>query len=84
MIPFAMGTYQGDSLGGALFTLTHFKALCSTTSLFPSCLFLSIVNDTHIIGALFIVYEHFQTELYVMGLYIKPSKCSMVAFWPAI
>jgi hypothetical protein len=23
-----MGTYQNDLLGGALFTLTHFKALC--------------------------------------------------------
>jgi hypothetical protein len=34
MIPFAMGTYQGDALGGALFTLSHFKALCS--SIFPS------------------------------------------------
>ncbi len=41
MIPFAMGTYQGDALGGALFTLSHFKALCSNIfpSIFPFYLF---------------------------------------------
>jgi hypothetical protein len=27
VIPFAMGTHQGDPLGGALFTFTHFR-LC--------------------------------------------------------
>jgi hypothetical protein len=62
MIPFAMGTHQNDPLGGALFILTHFKALRSIINIFPSCLFPSIVNDIHIIGALFIVlstYEHF-------------------------
>ncbi len=84
MIPFAMETYQGDLLGGALFTLTHFKALCSTTSIFFIYLFPCIVNDIHIIRALFIVYEHFQTKLYVIGLYIQPEKCNIVAFWHAI
>jgi hypothetical protein len=32
-IPFAMRTCQGDFLGGALFVLTHFRALRSTTNL---------------------------------------------------
>jgi hypothetical protein len=84
MIIFAMGTHQGDPLGGALF---HFEALCSTTSLYPSCLFPSIVNDIHIIRALFIIlftYEHFQIELYAIGLYIQFHKCNMVVFWCAI
>ncbi len=27
VIPFTMGTHQGDPLGGALFTLAHFKVL---------------------------------------------------------
>ncbi len=49
IIPFAMGTYQGDPLGGALFALVHFKALCSIASHFPSCLFPSITYDIHII-----------------------------------
>ncbi len=57
-----MGTHQGDPLGGALFALTHFKALYYITNHFQSCLLPSITNDTHIIGPPLIVsfaYEHF-------------------------
>jgi hypothetical protein len=53
VIPSTMGTHQGDlggRGGGALFVLTHFRALHFTTSHFPSCLFPSIVDDIHIIG----------------------------------
>jgi hypothetical protein len=50
IIPSAMGTYQGDLLRGALFALTHFKAMHSTTNQFLSCLFPSIANDNHIIS----------------------------------
>jgi hypothetical protein len=60
-IPFAMGTHQGDPLGKALFTLAHFKALCSITNHLSSYLFPSIVDDIHIIGPPSIVsstYEH--------------------------
>jgi len=49
IIPSTMGIRQGDG-GGALFALAHFKALRSIVSHFPSCLFQSIVDDTHIIG----------------------------------
>jgi hypothetical protein len=55
VIPFAMGTHQGDLLGGALFALAHLRALHSTVSHFPFCLFPSIINDTHIIGPLSII-----------------------------
>jgi hypothetical protein len=55
VIPFAMGTHQGDLLKGALFALIHLRALHFTISHFLSCLFPSIVNDTHIIGPLSIV-----------------------------
>jgi hypothetical protein len=48
IIPFAMGTHQGDPLGRALFLLAHFKVLCSIVIHFPSCLFPSIINDIHI------------------------------------
>jgi hypothetical protein len=41
-----MGTYQGDPLGGALFILTHFKALHSTSSHFHFNLFPFIIDDT--------------------------------------
>jgi hypothetical protein len=45
-----IGTRQGNSLGGAFFTLTHFKALHSIANHFLSCLFLFITDDIHIIG----------------------------------
>jgi hypothetical protein len=57
-----MGTRQGDPLGGALFALAHFKALCSIVSRLLFCMFPSIVDDIHITGPLSIVsfaYEHF-------------------------
>ncbi len=82
IIPSTMGTRQGDPLGAALFVLAHFKALCSTANHFPSCLFPSIVNNTHIIYPPLIVssaYEHFQTKLHVIGLSIQPHKCIA---WP--
>jgi hypothetical protein len=62
VIPFVMGTRKGDPLGRALFALTHFRALHSIASHFPSCLFPSIVNDIHIITPPSIIsftYEHF-------------------------
>jgi len=62
VIPSTMGTRQGDSLGGALFALTHFRALHSIVSHFPSYLFSSIANDIHIMPPPSIVlsaYEHF-------------------------
>ncbi len=78
IIPSIMRTYQGDPLGGALFALAHFKALCSIINHFPSYLFPSIVNDTHIISPLSVVsyvYEHFQTELCALGFFIQFQKC---------
>jgi hypothetical protein len=39
VIPFAMETYLGDPLGGALFTLDHFRVLHSIVNYFPSNLF---------------------------------------------
>jgi len=50
VILFAMGTYQDDPLGGALFALAHFRPLHFIANHFPSCLFPSITNDIHIIG----------------------------------
>ncbi len=67
VIPFAMRTRQGDPLGGALFALVHFKALCSTVNGFPYCLFPSNVDDIHIIGPPSI-------EIHEIGLSIQPQK----------
>jgi hypothetical protein len=63
-----MRIHQGDPLGGALFALTHCKALCFIANYFPSCVFPSIANNIHIVGPPSIVsstYEHFQFELYM-------------------
>jgi hypothetical protein len=59
---------------GALFTLAHFRALRFIANHFPYCLFPYIADDTHIIGPPSIVtstYEHFQTVLCVIGLFIQ-------------
>jgi hypothetical protein len=71
-IPFAMGTHQGDPLEGASFILAHFRLLHYIANHFPSCLFPSIVDDTHIKSPLSIVlfiYEHFQTKFCAIGLF---------------
>jgi hypothetical protein len=81
IIPFTMGTCQDDPLGGALFA---FRALHSIVSHFPSFLFPSIVDDIRIINPLSIVsstYEHFQTKLHELGIFIQPRKC--VAWSPS-
>ncbi len=78
VIPFAMGICLNNPLEWALYALTHFRVLNFIANHFPSCLFPSIIDDTHITGPLFIVscaYEHFQTKLYVIGLPIQLHKC---------
>jgi len=74
VIPYAMGPHQGDPLGRALFILAHLKALHYIVSCFPSCLFPSIIDDTHIISPPSIIlsaYEHFQTELRAIGFFFE-------------
>jgi hypothetical protein len=73
VIQFAMGTHQGDLVGKALFVLAHFLALCSKGSWYPSYLFPSIIDDINIIGhpsILSFAYEHFETKICVIGLFI--------------
>jgi hypothetical protein len=75
VIPFAMGTRQGDPLRKALFTLVRFKALHFIISHFPSSLFPSIASDTHMIKPPSIVlstYEHFKAEFCVICFSIQP------------
>ncbi len=80
--PSTMGAHQGDPLAEALFTLTHFRALCFIVSHYY--LFPSIADDIHIINPPSIVlsvHEHFQTKLHTMCLSIQPKKmCNMVPF----
>ncbi len=80
VIPSAMGICQNRLLGRALFALTHFRALHFTINHFPSYIFLSIINDTHIINPplpsiISSTYEHFQIDLHVISLSIQLKKC---------
>jgi len=50
IIPSTMGICQGDPLGGALFALTNFRALCFIVNCSLSYLFPSIVDAIHIIS----------------------------------
>ncbi len=45
-----LGGQQGDLLGGMLFVLTHFHTFHPTTITHPTCVVLSLANDTHIVG----------------------------------
>jgi len=45
------GTRQGDPLGGVLFALVHLCVLHRIVTTHPTCVFLSLVDDTHIVVA---------------------------------
>jgi len=48
--PVLGGAIGGCPLGGMLFTLAHLRALCLITIARLTCVFTSLVDDTHIIG----------------------------------
>lgn len=63
----------GDPLVGPLFALPHFHALWCYTKVFPSCVFPSLVDDTHIIGpasTIHLTFNHFVFHLAFMQLMI--------------
>lgn len=43
-------THQGDPIGGALFAMAHLRAIRALSTTFPGCMFLSIGDDTDIVG----------------------------------
>ncbi len=75
-----LGTRQGDPLRGHLFILAHHQALLKTIMQAPNCIFPSLVNDTHIMGPMNEIthaYEHLSTQLTLVGLKVKVSKCKL-------
>jgi hypothetical protein len=40
----------GDPLGGTLFVLAHLHTICPTIATHPTYIFLSLADDTHIVG----------------------------------
>jgi hypothetical protein len=72
-------THQTDLLGNYIFTLIHFHNFCSEVNLFQSCLFPCIVDDTHIIGPILVIFQaihHFSSHLNLIGLAIQLCKCA--------
>jgi hypothetical protein len=75
-----MGTRQGDPFARPFFTFVHSRALQTFYVVFPLCFFLSLANDTHIFGHASFVpfsFNHFASQLIVMGLVVQPCKCTI-------
>jgi hypothetical protein len=50
VISFKFGPQQEDLLKGMLFALAHFHTFRPTVVAHPTCVFFSLVDDTHIVG----------------------------------
>jgi hypothetical protein len=55
-----------DPLGGLLFTLVHFRTFHSLVGLLLYCLFPFVVDDTHIIGLVLIVFQVFSSFFFLV------------------
>jgi hypothetical protein len=81
---FSSNTKQGDLLGGRLFTLAHYRAFLGTIRRARNYVFPSLANDTHIVGSMNEIthaFEHLSTQLTLLGLKVKVSKCKL---WESI
>jgi len=61
-----------------LFVLAHYRAFLKTIVRTPNCVFLSLVDDIHIVGLmneLSYAFDHLLTQLTQVGLKVKVSKC---------
>jgi len=71
---------QGDFLGGLLFALAHYWTFLKTIVWAPNCVFPSLTNDAHIVGPLNEIactFDHLLTQLILVGLKAKVSKCKL-------
>jgi hypothetical protein len=50
IIESTLGTKQGDPLGGPLLVLAHYRTFLKTIAHATSCVFPSLIDDTHIMG----------------------------------
>ncbi len=74
IIESSLGTRRGDPLGGILCALAHYKTFLETITRAPSCVFPSLVNNTHIMGPVSEVvfaFDHLSTQLALVGLRVK-------------
>jgi hypothetical protein len=69
----SMVMHKDDPFVGPLFVFVHFRVLHYFLNVFPSCLFHSLANDTHIFNLTNVVpfaFDHFLSQLAFMGLAI--------------
>jgi hypothetical protein len=67
-------------LGGPLFALAHYQTLLKTIARAPNCVFLSLTNDTHIMGPMneiVLAFDHLSIQLAIVGHKVKVSKCKL-------
>ncbi len=71
---------QGDPLEGLLFILAHYRVLLETIACASNCIFLSLTDDTHIVGPMNEIscaFNQLSTQLALFGLRVKVSKCML-------
>jgi hypothetical protein len=69
---------HGDPLNGLLFVLAHYWTFLGTITWTPNYVFLSYLNDTHIVGFMnevILSFDHLSTQLALVRLRVKVSKC---------
>jgi hypothetical protein len=82
IIESSLGMRQGDALGGPLFVLAHYQALLKTIMWAPNYVFPSLADDTHIVRPLSEitrVFGHLSSQLTLVGLRVKVSKCKFLS-----
>jgi hypothetical protein len=78
-----LGTWQGDPLGGALFVLIHFHVFHLIIATQLTFVFLSLRDDTHIVGPTLDVVPTLlwlQEKLLTLGLSMQLAKCVVCSF----
>jgi hypothetical protein len=63
IIESSLGTKQGDSLGGPLFVLAHYRTFLETIAQAPNCIFPFLMDNIHIIRPLneiICAFDHLQ------------------------
>ncbi len=74
IIKSSLGTKQGDHVRGHLFVLAYYWTFLKTIAQAPNCVFLSLVNNTHIVGPmneLSYTFDHLSNQLAQVGLKVK-------------
>ncbi len=78
-------TWQGDPLGRTLFAFVHLRTLCPIIIAHITCVFLSLVDDTHIIGPTSdcgFCFLMIVTRVFSIGVFnVADEMCSLIITW---